>query len=168
MGRSQAPLCCGCCQMVGGRQGARPCLQILCFPVVLLQVAFRQIISCSQVNCVQTALGVQTVDLPGLPLLLHFLPLPLPGMDHVTQGLVYPCCRAWFHIVPALDRAAIAPSGWHSLLPNFLSSRHKLLFQPFLVMTKDFEMCRLFTGVLFSFTSSVSSLVSDSSSKFCT
>lgn len=103
MGRSQAPLCCGCCQMVGGRQGARPCLWILCFPVVLLQVAFRQIISCSQAS------GCANCRSPWPVFDFALIAISLPrGTDCVTQGLVCPWCRAWICLAPALDGAAIA------------------------------------------------------------
>lgn len=164
MGRSQAPLCCGCCQMVGGRQGARPCLRILCFPVVLLQVAFRQIIYCSQASgCANCRSPWPLFDFA----LIGIFPSqgngscnPGTGLP-LVQGLDLSCpCTGWScHCM--LD-------GWQNLLPHFLSSRHKLLIQPFLVMTRDFKMCRLFASVLFSFTFSVSSLVGDSSSKFHT
>lgn len=60
---------------------------------------------------------------------------------------VLPLCRAWIHPAPALAGAARTVDIMFCPIPPL--SRAKLLFWNSLFMRKYFEVCRLFTSVLF-------------------
>lgn len=107
-------------------------------------------------------LGEQPATLPGLSLLFAVSPsrqIPCnPGAGLLTADPGSILLQCWMEL----------PLYWMDAAFCRLFLLERSFFQPSSVMTKDFEMCRLLTPILFSFMFSVSGLVSVSISKFNT